>query len=164
MILWMMTSLIYLSRWTITMSKSWCVFLLAAALGAQDLPDRRLTPGATVPVTVEQICVIGYSRSVRNVSVEEKREVFRRYHIQYVPHTYEVDHSVPLEIGGSNSIENLWPQQLSGTWNAHMKDALENRLRWMVCNGDLTLKQAQDWIAQDWTSAYRAVFAHTKRR
>ena len=141
------------------------ILVLAAvlALAAQNLPDRHLTPGGTVPVTLDQICTIGYSRTVRNVPVEEKREVFRRYGVQYVPKTYEVDHLIPLEIGGSNSIENLWPQPLRGEFSARMKDALENRLRWMVCNGDLTLKQAQDWIAQDWISAYRDVFAHTRR-
>ena len=142
----------------------WGFLFCGAVLSAQDLPDRRLTPGATMPVTLEQVCTIGYSRTVRNVPIEEKREVFRRYGVEYVPNTYEVDHIIPLELGGSNSIENLWPQPLRGAFNSRMKDALENRLRWMVCDGLLTLPQAQAWIAQDWIAAYQAVFAHTRRR
>jgi hypothetical protein len=39
-----------------------------------------------------------------------------------------VDHLIPLELGGSNDIANLWPQSYVTVWNAHMKDRLENRL------------------------------------
>src|SRR5438552_4105608 len=46
--------------------------------------DKACTPGAIFPdVTVEQICVRGYSKSVRNVPVSKKREVFREYGIAH---------------------------------------------------------------------------------
>lgn len=140
--------------------------ILSAAGGAQEgLPNRTLTPGAAIAgVTAEQVCTVGYSRSVRNVPISEKREVFARYHVTYVPNTFEVDHLISLELGGSNAVENLWPEPLEGEWGAKAKDRLENRLHWMVCSGMLTLKQAQDYISQDWISAYRDIFAHSRRR
>jgi hypothetical protein len=32
---------------------------------------------------------------------------------------YELDHLIPLELGGSNDLRNLWPQPFEGEWNAH---------------------------------------------
>jgi hypothetical protein len=47
-------------------------------------------------------------------------------------------------------------------WNAHIKDALEEHLRAMVCAGDLDLETAQRDLAQDWIAAYKKYF-HTDR-
>jgi hypothetical protein len=72
-----------------------------------------------------------------------------------------VDHLISLELGGSNSIKNLWPQSYrTQPWNAHVKDTLENELHDEVCSGRLDLKTAQREIAGDWIAAYRKYF-HT---
>jgi hypothetical protein len=55
---------------------------------------------------------------------------------------------------------NLWPHSHSTVWSARVKDALEDRLREMVCEGDLDLTEAQREIATDWISAYKKYF-HT---
>jgi hypothetical protein len=68
---------------------------------------------------------------------------------------YELDHLIPLEVGGGNGARNLWPQGYRGKYNAHTKDALENRLHDLVCAGKLDLKVAQTAIATDWIAAYR---------
>jgi hypothetical protein len=61
---------------------------------------------------------------------------------------YEVDYLVTPALGGSDDIHNLWPHSYSATaWNAEVKDALEDRLRGMVCDGSLDLTEAQREIA-----------------
>ena len=109
------------------------------------LPDSKLTPGDAFDVTVQDICVPGYSRKVRNVPAEMKREVYEEYGItSHGPGDYEVDHLIPLELGGSNSIKNLWPEShRTSPWNAQVKDGLEAKLHELVCSGQLDLKAAQ---------------------
>src|SRR5260221_1051161 len=67
-------------------------------------PDPRCTPGAVFSgVTYQKICVAGYTRTVRNVSASEKAQVFTEYGVtSHTPGQYEVDHLMPLELGGSN--------------------------------------------------------------
>lgn len=128
------------------------------------LPDPQKTPGDTLEVTAQDICVPGYSRKVRNVTQDEKRQAYAEYGItNHQPGEFEVDHLISLELGGSNSLRNLWPQSFkTQPWNAHVKDALENRLHEEVCSGTMDLRQAQQMIVSDWIAAYKQVF-HTNR-
>jgi len=128
------------------------------------LPDPKMTPGATLPVTKDDICVPGYTKKVRNVPIDVKRQVYAEYGIrQHKPGDYEVDHLISLELGGSNSIKNLWPQSyLTHPWNAHVKDALENEMHDEICSGKLDLATAQHDIATDWIAAYKKYF-HTNQ-
>jgi hypothetical protein len=94
---------------------------------------------------------------VRDVPQSLKNQVFRQYGITHrQPREYEIDHLISLELGGSNCIRNLWPQSYRTTpLNAHVKDALENRLHALVCApGGLPLPVAQHAIANNWVAAY----------
>lgn len=124
---------------------------------APQLPDSNLTPGAILPVTAAQIAVPGYAGSVRNVSQTKKNAVYAKYGItKRARGEYEIDHLISLELGGSNALENIWPQSyLTQPWNAHKKDALENRLHFLVVHGALDLPAAQRAIASNWVAAYR---------
>ena len=119
-------------------------------------PNALLTPGVTVPVTVAQICVPGYSATVRNVSDATKLSVFRAYGIDPASDHFEIDHLIGLELGGSNDAKNLWPQSYTTLpYNAHVKDMLENKLHYMVCHGALDLSTAQQAIRANWIAACR---------
>jgi hypothetical protein len=137
------------------------LLLLAQAVLAQQptpiLPDPKLTPGDAFEVAVRDICVPGYAKKVRNVPGEMKREVYQEYGItSHGPGDYEVDHLIPLELGGSNSIKNLWPEShRTAPWNAQVKDGLETKLHELVCSGQLDLKTAQQAIASNWIEAYK---------
>jgi hypothetical protein len=128
-----------------------------SALRFPFLPDSAKTPGAVLDVTAADICVPGYSKKVRNVPAAVKRQVYALYGVRtHKPGEYEVDHLISLELGGSNSIRNLWPQSFrTQPWNAHVKDALENNLHRRVCAGTIDLRTAQRVIAHNWVIGYR---------
>ncbi|HZQ59285.1 MAG TPA: HNH endonuclease signature motif containing protein [Acidimicrobiales bacterium] len=118
---------------------------------AVPVPDPVLTPGAVFPgITVATVCTPGYASSVRDVPSSERAQVFARYHEADVPNTYEVDHLISLELGGSNDITNLWPEPLAGPYGAHTKDGVENALHSAVCAGSMLLADAQHVIATAW--------------
>jgi hypothetical protein len=119
------------------------------------MPNPTLTPGAAFPVGVARICVAGYASSVRDVPDSEKEQVYDRYHVTHVPYQHEVDHLVSLELGGSNVIENLWPEPYAGRWGARTKDVLEDRLHDLVCAHQISLASAQHQEARNWVAAYR---------
>ena len=140
------------------------VLLSSAPAGAQEpsatpplLPNPQLTPGDTLDVTLADIRETGYSSRVRNVPVGVKREVYASYGIQtWGRGMYEVDHLIPLCIGGSNSKKNLWPQScLTEPWNARVKNRLERRLLSLVRKGSVDLHTAQQDIARNWIEAYK---------
>ena len=136
------------------------LFLAHAVLAEQPtpiLPDPKRTPGDTFDVTAQDVCVPGYAKKVRAVPAWLKRQAYAEYGItEYKPGDYEVDHLIPLSLGGSNSIRNLWPQSTkTSPWNSYVKDALERKLHKLVCAGQLDLKTAQREIASDWIEAYK---------
>jgi hypothetical protein len=128
--------------------------------GLFSLPDARCTPGAISPAVTQTniaatICRHGYTKTVRppeSVTEREKAVSLAAYGDSGPLHDYEYDHLVPLELGGaSNDPRNLWPEP-GRTPNP--KDELENRLREMVCDGELSLAKAQRGIASDWVALY----------
>jgi len=129
---------------------------MSGCLAHGGLPDSACTPGAIFTnATPQQICTYGYTRSVRNVPYSEKDQAYAEYGIQY--HSsgqYEVDHLIPLELGGSNDIANLWPEAASPKPGFHEKDQVENYLHDQVCSGAMSLKDAQTQIATDWLAVY----------
>jgi hypothetical protein len=73
---------------------------------------------------------------------------------------YELDHFVPLAVGGHPcSEDNLWLQRWDGEWNARVKDRLERRLQLMVCANAITLDAARAAVQRDWRAAYRKYVA-----
>ncbi len=124
------------------------------------MPNPHLTPGDALDVTAADICVRGYSKKVRNVPQSVKERAYAEYGITHRQKgEYEVDHLISLELGGSNSIRNLWPESYkTQPWNARTKDRLENYLHKRICSGQMDIKEAQREIATDWISAYRTYF------
>jgi hypothetical protein len=121
-------------------------------------PDFSCSPGAVLDVTKDQICISGYSSSVRNVPESEKSDVYAEYGItSHATGQYEVDHLVSLELGGSNDISNLWPEPANPRPGFHEKDAVENYLHSQVCSGKIALPQAQYEIAHDWLQIYEQI-------
>lgn len=123
------------------------------------LPDAACTPGATDPrVTQANIdttmCRSGYTKTVRppeHVTSSIKRERMDAYGAAGPPSAYELDHLIPLELGGAPAdVANMWPEPLAGSDGAHTKDQVENALHRRVCAHVLSLAAAQRAIATNW--------------
>ena len=157
--------------------------ILAAAIAlafsfpafASDLSNPALTPGAINPeVTQENIhqtvCIKGYTKSIRppaHFTNRLKKRQIRQYgYIDRNPNHYEEDHLIALSIGGApDDPRNLWPEPRISEWNAKKKDRLEYVMYRMVCDGEISLADAQHEMATDWIDAWkRYVPSHRKYR
>jgi hypothetical protein len=129
----------------------------AAAAETTIVPDPVLTPGAVRTVDVVEICSTG-TRELRHWSRERDDQIMAEYHLPPGPHPdFEIDHLIPLGIGGADDNRNLWPEprrSIEPMWNAERKDRLEYRLRDLICSGELDVSEAQREISEDWTTAY----------
>ena len=144
---------------------TWAYRYIASSAGnvVVSVPDVRLTPGAAILQSRYAVCE---QTNVKNkaVPVSLQRKVFEQYGIMRAePRDYEVDYLITPALGGADDIHNLWPHSHRATvWNAEVKDALEDRLREMVCSGHLDLTEAQQELATNWISAYKKYF-HTEQ-
>ena len=121
-------------------------------------PDPKLTPGDIVNYPIEKICVSGYSDEERHVTNSRKKEVYAEYGVPYPQPkgSYEVDHFMPVCIGGSNEMSNLWLQPAQPYPGYHEKDQLEQYLCRAVCrDGKMTIQEAQNLFRTDWYKAYQ---------
>jgi len=135
--------------------------MLAVQTGALPVPS--LTPGATRPVQLAELCS-GGAPVERPIAVEVRQAVLRDYRMEGVPaHEYELDYLITPELGGSDDRLNLWPERYGArVWNARVKDELERLLPGLVCRGDVDLQTAQRDIAANWIAAYKKYF-HSDR-
>jgi hypothetical protein len=137
--------------------------LVALALASPALadttivPDPTLTPGAVRTVDVGDICSTG-TRELRHWSRDRDDFILHEYGLPPGPHPeYEIDHLIPLGIGGADDDANLWAEprrSIEPTWSAERKDRLQWKLRDLVCSGALDVQVAQKAISEDWPAAY----------
>lgn len=123
------------------------------------LPDPACTPGVVNPDVTQAnisqtICVQGYTKTIRP-SVEYtdklKQEQMTAYGFTDSIRSHEEDHLISLELGGSPSDpKNLWPEPHA---SPNAKDKVEDFLHSAVCDGRISLQDAQHRITTDWTTA-----------
>lgn len=131
-------------------------------------PDPACTPGSVRSDVTQQtlrttVCTTGWTAAHRPPSRETDRlkvAAMAAYDVPFADmSTTELDHDVPLELGGSNDATNLWPERSDqpGHGFRNSKDGVENRLHDAVCAGRVPLSAARAAIAADWTSAGRVL-------
>lgn len=136
------------------------------------IPDPQCTPGGINPtVTVTLLRNPDWkTRCIRNcqTSEAEKHIAYDWYGIQKPrPNSgnrqvCELDHLVPLELGGADGLGNIWPEcgpDEATLQNRYfkVKDRVENYLADEVKSGRISLGSAQRGIASDWTQYLPAV-------
>jgi hypothetical protein len=123
------------------------------------LPRSTLTPGSARTVQVAELCS---NRDLNNdppVSPSVEQAVFTEYGVTASSKKdYALDYLITPALGGVDSIQNLWPQPSSSTWNARVKDQLEDHLHELVCQGKVQLATAQSDMASNWIAAYKRYF------
>jgi hypothetical protein len=146
------------------------------------LPNPACTPGAINP-TVDLAVLQGgeFKTSCdRNVATSaiKKQSTYATYNIKKpanntgLTQSCELDHLVSLELGGADTLDNIWPQCGPGSVKLakryfKIKDSVENYLAAQVKAGAISLKDAQQGISTDWTQyiakskAYWATHAMT---
>jgi hypothetical protein len=126
------------------------------------LPDPACTPGEADPRVTQDnlhatICRRGYTASVRpprEVTHRIKIRLTKAYGIGSMPFSQvELDHLIPLSLGGASTDANLWPELRNGPHNVDDKDAVAVRLNRAVCSGRLGLAAAQHAISTNWETA-----------
>jgi hypothetical protein len=130
----------------------------AGAAGADySQPLGAINPAVTQSNISTTICVRGWTKTVRpplSYTSALKRQMIRDRHLPGTTRDYELDHYVPLEIGGHpTDPRNLWPQP----WpKARLKDKLESALNRAVCGNRMTLSAAQHCLLdQSWQACAR---------
>ena len=165
---WWQPSALRGSRWTVAAAV--CALLLGWTVADRLVtgqhpsivlaaPNPALTPGAAVLETSSELCQESKPKN-KPVDSRLRRRVFEEYGLMNAPaQAYEVDYLITPALGGADDIHNLWPHSYSNTeWNAKVKDTLEDRLRDLVCEGQLDLPTAQREIARNWIAAYKKYF------
>lgn len=125
-------------------------------LGGVDsiLPTVRgaINPVVTQANIQDTICKSGWTATIRPPSTYTTALKKKQLPPNAVLSDYEEDHAISLELGGHpTDPNNLWPESYKTTPNAHNKDSVENLLKKEVCDGTITLAEAQkevmNWVA-----------------
>jgi len=104
-----------------------CMLAIALACAFEVRQNKDLTGGSVLTGDPDAAC--GHAKEHRGPMFSARRdEVLRRYGLPAGTHPdYEIDHLIPLCLGGSDDPSNLWPQprrSIEETWNAEAKDRL----------------------------------------
>jgi len=142
------------------------------------IPDPTCTPGAINPqVTTAVLQDREFSTKCERDQATDKRakeQTYAYYGIKRPSHNTgrnqvcELDHLVSLELGGADTLDNIWPQ--CGPSGVALKlryfkqkDKVENYLASQVKTGNMSLEEAQKGIAADWTQYLEAANHAGKR-
>lgn len=110
------------------------------------VPNPKLTPGRVAKTDKER----------GGVTVKMEQKVFARYRLPWERRAqFKIDHLIPPELGGADTVDNLWPQSLrTRPYGSDRKELLVEVLLGKIRNGKMSVAQAQDEISRDWIDAF----------
>lgn len=114
-----------------------------------------LNPAVSQSTIRQTICVSGWTATIRppaSYTDNLKRQQISQERLPGGLRDYEEDHRMPLGLGGAPSdVMNLSPEAPP---SPNAKDDDETRLRTAVCDGALTLMEAQHELVAAWLAPY----------
>jgi hypothetical protein len=110
------------------------------------VPNPKLTPGR----------VAQHDKDRAGVTLAIEQKVFARYRLPWSRRAeFKIDHLIPPELGGADTIDNLWPQRLRAKpYGADRKELLTEVLLMRIRKGEMTAAEAQEQISRDWIYAF----------
>ena len=124
------------------------ILTIATTAIAQEalLPNPKLTPGR----------IAERDKDRGGVTLKMEQKVFARYRLPWARRgEFKIDHLVPVELGGADTIDNLWPQSVrTKPYGADRKELLTEVLLERIRTGQMTIAQAQELIRSDWIDAF----------
>jgi len=122
--------------------------MLATQVWAQEalVPNPKRTPGR----------VAKRDKDRGEVTLKMEQKIFARYRLPWSRRAeFKIDHLIPVELGGADTIDNLWPQSVRAKpYGADRKELLTEMLLARIRAGQMTLTQAQEQISRDWIDAF----------
>jgi len=130
------------------------------------IPDPACTPGAVNPTLTLDVLKNKTFRTscVRDkaTSASAKAKTYLWYNFKHpqkntgASQTCELDHLISLEIGGADTLDNIWPQcgpngVVLRNRYFKQKDIVENYLAAQIRKGAIGLADVQKGMAEDWT-------------
>ena len=143
-----------------TVRMAWLRFIAAAAIigvpsfAAAQLPSSFQTPGNKSKASEAQVCAADFAASVKPIAKWQRDQALERYGKRPEDFTGELDHLIPISLGGTNDPDNLWPLPANKDMGPAQKQELDLKLHELVCAKTVKLKDAQDAIKKDWVKAY----------
>jgi len=118
------------------------------------LPIAALTPGTVRTTDLADICSHG-TKELRYWSRERDDRILREYGLPAGHHRdWEIDHLIPLDVGGADDDRNLWaePRQSIVPYDvsAEKKDHIEWAAHDAVCEGRADIVAVQHAFMTDW--------------
>ena len=124
------------------------IFLFIFTSLGSVLPNKNKTPGNVDPcVTIVWVC--NHFTDSSYPLFKNIKAAYRNYGIDINDKRYSLNHLIPMNLGGTNEISNLWPMM---NIDFYFKKKIEENIFHCVCYGFITLKEAQYILRTDWTS------------
>ena len=110
------------------------------------LPNPKLTPGRVARTEKERA----------GITLQLEQKVFARYRLPWERRIqFKIDRLIPAELGGADTLDNLWPQSVRARpYGSDRKELLTEVLLKKIREGKLTVAQAQEAISRDWIDAF----------
>lgn len=136
-----------------------CIVALCGVLVFSSCKAQVINPEVTQATIGKTICVPGWTATIRppaSYTNRIKRDLINATAAADVMEDYELDHVLPLSVGGHpTDPKNLKLQLWDGPDGAHAKDIVEVRMKKMVCNHKITLAKAQACFFKGWQTCPR---------